>query len=88
MGDEDTQQLESGDVLVAYSDGLTEARDPRGEEFGEERVLACVRANFALSPTDLIECLLSEVHEFSAGAAQRDDLTMLVLRYTGESPSK
>jgi predicted ester cyclase len=82
--DEDTQQLESGDVVVAYSDGLTEARDPRGEEFGEDRVLACVEANFAVSPTDLIECLLSEVHEFSAGAAQSDDLTMLVLRYTGE----
>jgi predicted ester cyclase len=86
--DEETQQLESGDVLVAYSDGLTEARDPGGEEFGEERLLSCVQANCALSPTDLMECLLSTVHQFSAGAAQADDLTMLVLRYTGESPAR
>jgi len=83
--DEDTQQLEPGDVLVAYSDGLTEARDPGGEEFGEERLLSCVKANCALSPSDLMERLLSSVTEFSADAAQSDDLTVLVLRYTGSS---
>jgi sigma-B regulation protein RsbU (phosphoserine phosphatase) len=83
--DEDTQQLEPGDVLVAYSDGLTEARDAGGDEFGEERLLSCVKANSDLSPTDLMECLLSTVHQFSAGTAQSDDLTMLVLRYTGDS---
>ena len=81
--DEETYQLESGDVLVAYSDGLTEARDPAGDEFGEERLLSCVQANCALSPPDLMECLLSTVHQFSTGAAQGDDLTVLVLRYTG-----
>jgi sigma-B regulation protein RsbU (phosphoserine phosphatase) len=81
--DEETYQLESGDVLVAYSDGLTEARDASGEEFGEERLLSCVKANRALSPADLLECLLSTAQQFSAGAAQSDDLTMLILRYTG-----
>jgi sigma-B regulation protein RsbU (phosphoserine phosphatase) len=81
--DEDTQQLEPGDVLLAYSDGLTEARNSGGEEFGEERVLSCVQENCALSPSDLMERLLSSVTEFSGGAAQADDLTMLVLRYTG-----
>jgi sigma-B regulation protein RsbU (phosphoserine phosphatase) len=83
--DDDTQQLEPGDVLVAYSDGLTEARDPRGEEFGEERLLSCVKAHCTLSATDLMECLLATVHQFSEGTAQTDDLTMLVLSYTGES---
>jgi sigma-B regulation protein RsbU (phosphoserine phosphatase) len=81
--DEDTQQLWPGDVLVAYSDGVTEARDSRGEEFGEERLLSCVQANCTRSPVEIMECLLSAVHEFSAGTAQSDDITMLVLRYTG-----
>ena len=81
--DEETYQLESGDVLVAYSDGLTEARDPGGDEFGEERLLSCVQANCTLSPPDLMECLLSTVHQFSAGTAQGDDLTVLVMRYSG-----
>ncbi len=48
--DEDTQQLWPGDVLVAYSDGVTEARDSSGEEFGEERLLSCVQANCDSSP--------------------------------------
>ena len=83
--EEDTQQLWPGDVLVAYSDGVTEARDASDEEFGEERLLSCVQANCTRSPVEIMECLLSSVHQFSAGTAQGDDLTMLVLRYTGES---
>ncbi len=86
--DEETYQLEPGDVLVAYSDGLTEARDASGEEFGEERLLSCVQANCTRSPAELVECLLSTVHQFSTGTPQGDDLTMLVLKYTGESRSR
>jgi steroid delta-isomerase-like uncharacterized protein len=81
--DDDTQQLEPGDVLVVYSDGVTEARDGSGEEFGEERLLSCVQANRARSPVEIVDSLLSTVQAFSAGAAQSDDLTMLVLRYRG-----
>jgi steroid delta-isomerase-like uncharacterized protein len=81
--DEDTQQLEPGDVVVAYSDGVTEARDSNGDEFGEERLLSCVQANCTLPSVELVECLLSSVQQFSAGTAQTDDVTMLVLRYTG-----
>jgi sigma-B regulation protein RsbU (phosphoserine phosphatase) len=81
--DEDTQQLWPGDVLVSYSDGVTEARNSSGEEFGEERLLSCVQENCTRSPVEIMECLLSTVHQFSAGTAQSDDITMLVLRYTG-----
>lgn len=70
-------------MLVAYSDGVTEARNSSGEEFGEDRLLSCVQANRTLSPVQLVERLLSTIHEFSVGTTQSDDLTILVLGYTG-----
>jgi predicted ester cyclase len=82
--DEETLQLEPGDLLVAFSDGVTEARNPDGEEFGEERLLACIERHRELAPTALLACLLETVQQFSAGTGQRDDLTALVLRYSGE----
>ena len=80
---EEALQLEPGDRLVAYSDGVTEALNTEGQEFGEERLLSCVTANLGLAPTSLLDCLLDAVHEFSDGVAQTDDITMLVLRYSG-----
>jgi steroid delta-isomerase-like uncharacterized protein len=81
--DQESMALEPGDTLVVYSDGMTEARNPDGEEFGDEQLMSCVRANTALTPTDLLECLLDTVHKFSAGAAQSDDMTLLALRFSG-----
>jgi serine phosphatase RsbU (regulator of sigma subunit)/ketosteroid isomerase-like protein len=80
---EQTLQLATGDLLVAYSDGVTEARNPDGEEFGEEGLLACVQAYDDLAPSELLQRVFNEVKEFSAGAAQGDDLTLLVLRFAG-----
>lgn len=84
--EEETVQLERGDILVAFSDGITEARDQEGEEFGEERLLSCVSAHRQLSPSDLLQTLFEEVQHFSASGVQTDDLTILVLSYSG-SPS-
>ena len=81
--DEQTLRLEPGDLLVAYSDGVTEARNPDGEEFGEERLLACMRGNRDLAGSELLQCVFDAVHEFSAGTAQGDDLTLLALRFVG-----
>lgn len=83
--DEQAVQLSSGDMLVVYSDGLTEARNYNEEEFGEEGLLNCVSANHNLAPSELLECLLGDVHKFSAGTPQSDDRTVLVLRYSGAS---
>jgi phosphoserine phosphatase RsbU/P len=82
--DEETIQLEPNDVLVAFSDGLTEALNTRGEEFGEERLLSCIKGNCELTPTALVQCLFDEVQQFTAGAGQSDDLTVLMLQYSGE----
>ena len=66
-----------------FSDGVTEARNAAGAEFGEERLLACVKANRGLAPAVLLEYLLATVAEFTVGAEPFDDRTALVLRYNG-----
>ena len=81
--EEDTVSLHPGDLLVVFSDGVTDARNAAGAEFGEERLLACVKANRALAPAALLEYLLATVAEFTLGAEPFDDRTALVLRYNG-----
>ena len=66
-----------------FSDDITEALNADGVEFGEERLLSCVKANHELAPAALLACLLDAVRQFAAGAVQSDDLTALVLRYSG-----
>jgi phosphoserine phosphatase RsbU/P len=79
--DQETLTLEPGDLLVMFSDGVTEALNAAGEEFGEERVRICLDANRQCSPAELLEHLLSAVRSFALGTPQYDDVTALVLRY-------
>ena len=79
--DEQTLQLEPNDLLVAYSDGVTEARNVWGEEFGEERLLARVRDHCDEAAPKLLQCVFDAVDQFSVGSAQADDVTALVMRY-------
>jgi serine phosphatase RsbU (regulator of sigma subunit) len=81
--EEDTVTLEAGDLLVAFSDGVTEALSTEGEEYGEQRLLDCVQANRNKSVPELLDSIFASVREFTAGAVQSDDVTALVLRYDG-----
>jgi len=81
--EEETLQLEPGDVLVAFSDGVTEAENGTGEEFGEARLASTALAHRNAGPEALLDRLLDAVRQFSAGEAQADDRTLLVLRYLG-----
>jgi serine phosphatase RsbU (regulator of sigma subunit)/pSer/pThr/pTyr-binding forkhead associated (FHA) protein len=78
--------LEKGDWLVLYSDGVTEARSRTDEEFGHERLVSCLRAGDSrnLDPSRLLDDLLEAIRNFTAGAPQADDLTAMVLKYTGD----
>jgi len=82
-------RLRPGDLVILYSDGITEARNVAGEEFSRERLLdvACrCRGTDAQTARDQI---LSEVRRFSAGTVQYDDITVLVFRYAGDGdPSR
>jgi phosphoserine phosphatase RsbU/P len=70
--------LSSGDRLLLFTDGITEAEGPQGEEFGEERVAAFAKAHAANSAANITQQLLSQVTEF-CGAQFHDDATLLVL---------
>jgi sigma-B regulation protein RsbU (phosphoserine phosphatase) len=74
--------FEAGDTFVFYSDGMTEARASNGEMFGEERLLACVRAYSALGGQDLLDRLCAQVHAFARSEQIADDLTCVVVKIT------
>jgi sigma-B regulation protein RsbU (phosphoserine phosphatase) len=81
--EEDTITVEPGDILVAFSDGVTEALSASGDEYGEDRLLACVEAAKGKSLQELLDGIFASVREFCTGAVQSDDVTALVLRYDG-----
>lgn len=74
-------QLAPGDALVFYTDGVTEARNPSGEFFGDERLLeaALAGANGQTAGAVALQ-ILEAVTEFTAGAPQSDDLTLVVVQ--------
>lgn len=70
-------ELLRGDMLVLYTDGVTEAMNARDEQFGENRLEDVVRNNAGLSPQDLIKALRSKISEFSGMKSYADDLTVV-----------
>lgn len=72
-------ELKPGDVLVLYTDGVTEAENATGEEFGERRLIETLRANGQLPARALLEAIESTVQEYS-GDEQADDITVVVAR--------
>lgn len=72
-------RLEPGDILIIYTDGVTEANDAGGNEFGETRLREAVRANQCAKPEELLAAIQRAVQGFSVGE-QFDDLTLVVAR--------
>ena len=81
--------MSPGDTLIIFSDGVSEATNGEGTEFGDERLLECMRACASdITPRDLVEKLLAGVREFTVGEPQSDDITLLVVRYRGEDSAR
>jgi phosphoserine phosphatase RsbU/P len=75
----ETITLKPNDVLVIYTDGVTEANDDHRHEFGEDRLCATVRKNLQRPPAEILEAIQDAVQKFSVGE-QFDDLTLVVAR--------
>lgn len=72
--------IASGDLLVFYTDGVTEARSANNEFFGEERLQAIVLENRAASPDQIAQAILQSLHGFVGDAAQSDDITLVIIK--------
>jgi len=79
--EEEALQLAGGDTLFAFSDGLTEAVNRQGEEFGDARLIDGVRAAAALDPAALLDRTFECVRRFTGDALQNDDMTALAARW-------
>lgn len=75
--------LGPGEMLVLYTDGVTEAEDAAGAQFGEDRLGALIDRIPGRRSSAVIEETVAEVEAFSAGREQADDITLLVLAYRG-----
>ncbi len=74
------QELSPGDVLALYTDGITEASDERGEEFGEQRLTDAMQRHRELSCTALLTAIVDEVRQFSP-REQHDDITTIIAKF-------
>ena len=76
-------QLRPGDTLVLYSDGVSEAQNPAGEDFGESRIRTAISTVIDRPPQQVLDALFAALREFMQDAGPHDDMTAVVVRYLG-----
>jgi serine phosphatase RsbU (regulator of sigma subunit) len=74
------EHVSAGDLLVLYSDGVTEAENPAGEEVGDDRLVGWLRQAAGKSATEVVEAVQRDLAAFCASAAARDDVTVMAVR--------
>lgn len=78
--EEARRRLDLGDVLVVFSDGVTDAMNPQGDEFGEVRLATVVHEHRTLSSAEMMQAVNRAIADWAAGSPLPDDLTLLVAR--------
>ncbi len=73
-------QLEKDDILAAYTDGITEATNASGEQWGLERFESLLRSCDQMPSNKIVERILAEVSDFANGEPQHDDVTLVVMK--------
>ncbi|MBL7075090.1 SpoIIE family protein phosphatase [candidate division KSB1 bacterium] len=82
-----TLSLSEGDLLVLFTDGVTEAKDPEDREFSEERFYELIGKCRDSSTEEIVSRTLSEIDAFTSGMPQSDDITLVVIKKIGNSSS-
>jgi serine phosphatase RsbU (regulator of sigma subunit)/DNA-binding NarL/FixJ family response regulator len=82
---QETVELGPGDLLLVYTDGVTEAKDPRGGFFGPQRLVESARAHLGQPAHVVQEALLADVRNFVGGAPQFDDITLMLAHREGQT---
>jgi serine phosphatase RsbU (regulator of sigma subunit) len=81
--EEETLELSPSDQIVIFSDGVSEAVNAAGEEYGEGRLIELVRKTGDAEPASVLHRVFDSVRAYAAGTPQGDDITAMVLRYDG-----
>jgi sigma-B regulation protein RsbU (phosphoserine phosphatase) len=76
-----------GDLLVAFTDGISEAMNQADEEWGEEQLIACVERCRGMNAKEVVQRVFQEADAFVSGAKQHDDMTLVVLHALETAPS-
>ncbi|MFZ0707583.1 MAG: SpoIIE family protein phosphatase [Candidatus Korobacteraceae bacterium] len=79
--EEETLHLHDGDTVVMFTDGVTEARNREGEEFGDERLISCLEISRRESAQTMVRNALQAVHGFFGDTQPADDITVAVIRF-------
>lgn len=79
-------ELETGDLIVFYTDGIVERRDSSGEELGLKRLAQVVREHREKNPEGIIESIEHELERYSSKSPAHDDQTIFVMKMTDEEP--
>ena len=74
--------LEEGDLLIAYTDGITESMNAAEEEWGEANLIQTVKQCMQLSSGEILRCIMQAADAFAGGAEQHDDMTLVVMKVT------
>jgi sigma-B regulation protein RsbU (phosphoserine phosphatase) len=74
--------IRPGDKLVLYTDGITEAMNPKGEFFSTQRLLGTLAENHACTPEELVRNLIAKVDSFALGQSQYDDIAVVAMSYS------
>ncbi|HKS28901.1 MAG TPA: SpoIIE family protein phosphatase [Pyrinomonadaceae bacterium] len=80
-------QLQPGDVLVAYSDGVSEAVNPQGEEFGAQRLYEVIARNLDASASGIRDRIEAALSKWAQGTPAADDITLVIVKRQAESMS-
>jgi serine phosphatase RsbU (regulator of sigma subunit)/anti-sigma regulatory factor (Ser/Thr protein kinase)/transposase len=72
--------LQKNDILVIYTDGITEAMNPEKLQFGEDRLVQVIKENSHLTPSEFVEKLNESIAQFTRGAEQNDDITVVAIK--------
>jgi sigma-B regulation protein RsbU (phosphoserine phosphatase) len=78
--------LEPGDLVVLFTDGVSESMNTRNEEWGEDSLIEFAKTCHGLAAFEVMTRILAAAEAFAGGASQHDDMTLVVFRILGEGP--
>ena len=78
--DQDTVEMKTGGILVAYTDGIVESENENGEEFGENRIIQLVQRNSGMDAEDLRSMIVEQVLSWTSAEERGDDMTLMVAK--------